>query len=601
MIFTPNKSKTQKKPIKMKPFKENNIKELVKLTLPYMNKILLACICVLFINTSLLLKPYILKVAIDDFIINRVPQSGFYSLASIGILYLIISLLSALFSYAQVNLMNRAGQEIIKDLRAKVFRTIQLMPLTYLDKNSSGRLITRATNDIGELSNMYTDVILNLIKDFFLLIGIVYVMVSLSLELALISFLVIPIMTFLVVVIKNKIRKNFFDMKHSIGKINGFMAETISGMKIIQIFGAEREKAAEFLSLNDEYFKTTLIQVKLNSIMKPASDLFQNLAIAILIWYSMGKIFNHTLQIGVFFAFTTYIKLFFNPISDLADKYTNIQSALVSADRIFDLLKQKDILENLDRGISKEHIEGNIEFKNVWFSYNNKDWVLKGISFKIEKGQTAAFVGETGAGKSTIISLINGFYKIQKGEILIDGADINTIKLRNLRKNVSVVLQDVFLFSGIIKDNITLNDQIEEEMFEDALKASCADVFINKFPLGIYEPVMERGNTLSAGQRQLISFARALAHNPSIFVLDEATSNIDTHTEKLIQKAIENISHNRTTLIIAHRLSTIRNADVIIVMKNGQIVETGNNMELIKKDGYYKKMLEQGDSEAITA
>jgi len=599
MIFTPNKSKKLKKPINVTPYKVNSLKELVRLSMPYKSKILLACLCVLIINASLLLKPYILKVAIDDFIINRVPQHGLYSLASIGMLYLIIALLSSLFSYAQVNLMNRAGQEIIKDLRSQVFRTIQLMPLSFLDQNSSGRLITRATNDISEISDMYTDVILNLIKDLFLLIGIVYAMVSLSLEMALISFLVIPIMTFLVVVIKNKIRKNFFDMKHCIGKINGFMAETISGMKIIQIFRAEKEKEAEFLSLNNDYFKTTLIQVRLNSIMKPASDLFQNLAIAVLIWYSMDKIFNHTLQIGILFAFTTYIKLFFNPISDLADKYTNIQSALVSAERIFDLLKRKDTLENLDIGISKEHIDGEIEFRNVWFSYNNKDWVLKDVSFKIKKGQTAAFVGETGAGKTTIISLINGFYKIQKGEILIDGTDINTIKLRDLRQNVSVVLQDVFLFSGIIKDNITLNDKIEEEQFEAALKASCADVFINTFPKGIYEPVMERGNTLSAGQRQLISFARALAHNPSIFVLDEATSNIDTHTEKLIQKAIENISKDRTTLIIAHRLSTIRNADQIVVMKNGQIVEMGNSLELIQKDGYYKEMLEEGASENI--
>jgi ATP-binding cassette, subfamily B, multidrug efflux pump len=489
------------------------------------------------------------------------------------------------------------GPAIVKDLRGRVFRTIQYLPLSYLDKTSSGRLITRATNDIAEISDLYTDVIMNLLKSVFLLIGIIYAMVALNPELALISFAVIPIMAFLVVMIKNKIKENFFNMKHLIGRINGFMAESISGMKIIQIFRAEKEKNAEFLKLNQEYFKTTLIQVRLNSVLKPASDLFQSLAIAILIWYGMGKITHHTLQLGLLYAFTTYIRQFFDPISDVADKYNNIQSALVSTERIFALLQQQDIQEDLETGNSREHLEGVIEFKNVWFSYNNRDWVLKNVSFKAAKGQIIAFVGETGAGKTTIISLVNGFYKIQKGEILIDGININNIKLKDLRKNIAVVLQDVFLFSGNIKDNITLNDPIPEEQVKNALQLSYATTFVDNFPQGIYEPVLERGNTLSSGERQLLSFARALAHNPSIFVLDEATANIDTHTEKLIQKAIENIAKDRTTLIIAHRLSTIRNAAKIIVMKNGEIVELGNHHELMQLGGHYQKMLEEGDSD----
>lgn len=599
MIFIRSKPKTIKKPSNIRSSKINSVKELLKLSLPYKNKIILACICVLLLNASQLLKPYILKLVIDDFLIKHVVSKGWYSITTLGVLYLLFSVLSGIFSYAQVNLVNRAGQEIIKDLRSRVFKTIQLLPLSYLDKNSSGRLITRATNDIAEISDLYTDVVMNLLKSVFLLIGIVYVMIALNLELALISFSVIPVMAFLVVVIKNKIKENFFNMKHFIGKINGFMAENISGMKIIQIFRAEKEKRAEFLKLNNEYFKTTLIQVRLNSVLKPASDMFQNLAIAILIWYGMGKIAHHTLQLGILFAFTTYIKQFFNPISDLADKYNNIQSALVSTERIFDLLKQQDILENLDTGICKEHIEGTIEFRNVWFSYNTKDWVLKNVSFKIEKGQTVAFVGETGAGKTTIISLVNGFYQIQKGEILIDDLNIYHLNLRNLRKNISVVLQDVFLFSGNIKDNITLNDAIDEEQVKKALRLSYASTFVDNFSNGMYEPVLERGNTLSSGERQLLSFARAIAHNPSVLVLDEATANIDSHTEKLIQKAIENITKDRTTLIIAHRLSTIRNADKIIVMKHGEIVEIGNHIELLNKDGYYKKMLAERDEDSF--
>ncbi|WP_338452961.1 ABC transporter ATP-binding protein [Niallia oryzisoli] len=595
MRFTKIKPKIKKNLDDQKTIKTNSIQELVKLALPYKRKILLACVCALLVNASALLQPYILKLVIDDFLINGVVQTGFYSIISMGILYLFLSFLGGFSSFAQVNLMNSAGQKIVTDLRNRVFKTIQLLPLSYLDKNSSGRLITRSTNDINDISNLYTDVIMNLFKDVILLIGIVYVMLSLNLELTMISMLVIPIMVFLLLLMRQHIRKSFLSMKHYIGKLNGFIAESISGMKIIQIFNAEKEKEEEFLELNNTYTKTTLLQTRINSIMRPASDLFQNLAIASLIWYSVDKIFNHTLQIGVLYAFTTYIKQFFAPVSDLADKYSSIQSALVSTERVFDLLKQKDSLEDLDRGVSKNRFKGSIEFKNVWFSYNNKDWVLKNVSFKIDSGQMAAFVGETGAGKSTIICLINGFYKVQKGKILIDGVDINTIKLKDIRKNISVILQDVFLFSGTIKSNITLNDPIDDKVIENAVKVACVDRFINDFPNHLNEPVLERGNTLSAGQRQLISFARAIVHDPSVLVLDEATANIDTYTEKLIQQAIENISKNRTTLIIAHRLSTIQNADVIFVMKHGEIIEFGNDLELNLLNGYYKKMLEESE------
>ena len=311
----------------------------------------------------------------------------------------------------------------------------------------------------------------------------------------------------------------------------------------------------------------------------------------------MGKIANQTLQIGVLYAFTTYIKQFFDPISDLADNYTNIQSAFVSADRIFELLDQEDQLEDLDEGIGVDRLDGEIEFRHVWFSYNDRDWILKDISFTIPKGQTAAFVGETGAGKTTIISLVSGFYRIQKGEILIDGVNINDIRKRDLRRNIAVVLQDVFLFSETIGRNITLNDNIDEDEVENAVRASYAKEFVDSFAGGIGEPVMERGNTLSAGQRQLLSFARAIAHDPSVIVLDEATANIDTQTEVLIQKAIENVAKGRTTLIIAHRLSTIRNSDQIIVLKKGEIAETGSHAELMEKGGSYKEMILEGMKE----
>jgi len=580
-----------KKNLNGKLHKINSIKRLLALTKPYLNKIILAALCVMLVNAAELLKPYILKLVIDDFLIKKISQNGMYSITSMGLLYFIVVAIGGLSSFTQVNLINKAGQEIMRNLRRRVFRTIQFLPLSYLDKTSSGRLITRATNDVEALSEMYTDVIISLFKDIFLLIGIVYAMLALDVKLALISFSVVPLMFFIIFLMKNKIKKNFTKMKSLIGKINGFMAENISGMKIIQIFAGEKEKNNEFLKLNGEYLKSTLFQVRMNSILRPAADVFQSLSVAIILWYSMIKILNHTLELGVLFAFTTYIKQFFNPISDLADNYTTIQSALVSAERIFELLDEEDSLEDLDEGRSID-LQGDIEFKNVWFSYNNSDWILKNVCFKVKKGETVAFIGETGAGKTTIISLISGFYNIQKGEILIDGININGIKKKDLRKAISVVLQDVFLFSGDVKSNVILNDNISEKALIKSLKTTCALDFVNGLPGGIHSAVMERGATFSAGQKQLLSFSRALAHSPSIFILDEATANIDTPTEKLIQKAIEEMAQDRTTLIIAHRLSTIRNADKIVVLKHGEIIEVGNHDELIASGGYYKNMIQ---------
>lgn len=596
MTFTKNSSKMKNQ----KPAKTESFKRLMKLTLPHIRKIILAAICVLLVNAANLLKPYILKIVIDDFLVAKKPQAGLYSITSMGILYFLVVAFGGFFAISEANLINKAAQMIMKTLRSSVFETIQLLPLSYIDKTSSGRLITRATNDVEAISEMYTDVIISLFQDIFLLIGIIYVMLSMNVKLSLVAFSVIPIMLFIIVALRTKVKRNFKVMKALIGKINGFMAENISGMRLVQIFRGEKEKKEEFLKLNTEYYDATLFQVFLNSFLRPASNVFQNLSIAIIIWYGMGKIANSTLQVGVLYAFTTYVRQFFDPVSDLADSYTTIQSSLVSADRIFELLDQKPILENLHEGIPMSRMDGKIEFKNVWFSYNDTDWILKNLSFTINKGQTAAFVGETGAGKTTIISLISGFYKVQKGEILIDGININDIKLEDLRKNVAVVLQDVFLFSGDIEKNITLNDSIDNALIEKAVQNSYTSKFIETMPNKLHEPVMERGSTFSAGQRQLLSFARAIAHDPSIFVLDEATANIDTHTEKLIQKAIENITREKTTLVIAHRLSTIRNADKIIVLKHGEILEIGNHDELMKGDGYYKKLVYESTKETVS-
>jgi len=572
--------------------KRHSMLRLLKLMFPYWKLVLFAALCVLLVNGAELIKPYILKVVIDDFLIHQKPEAGLYSISSMGIFYMAIVILGSFLTYTQVNIMNYVGQQIISSLRKKVFVHIQHLPLSYLDKYSTGRLITRATNDVEALNEMFTDVLLNLFRDIFLLIGIVFAMINMNGKLALIGLTALPVIFAVTWYFKDRIKKNFRQMKTLIGRINGFFAENLSGMKLIQVFNRELEKQEEFKELNDQYHATALFQIRMNSILRPIIEILQNITIALLVWYSMGKIMNQTLEIGVLYAFTNYIKQFFSPINDLAENYNTVQSALVSADRIFELLDQEDVLEDLDSGLPVERFRGEIEFRNVWFAYNDEDWVLKNISFKISPGETVAFVGATGAGKTTIISLISRFYDIQKGEILIDGINIKDYKLKDLRRNVGVILQDVFLFSGDIRSNIRLNSDISDERIDEALQLSCSLDFIEELPQGINEPVRERGATFSTGQRQLLSFARAIAHNPSILVLDEATANIDTKTELLIQRSIENVSKDRTTLIIAHRLSTIRNADKIILLSSGKILETGNHEELMKKEGYYKQLYE---------
>ena len=570
--------------------KRHSLLRLLKMSKPYWKIIVLCALCVMAVNAAELSKPYILKIVIDDFLINKKLEHGLYSIPAFGIIYMLMIAVSSILTVVQINAMNFASQNIIAALRKKVFSHIQRLPLSILDKFSSGRLITRATNDIEALSEMFTDVFLDLFKDIFLLVGIIFIMMRIDMKLALIGFTVIPFIVIVTNIVKRKMKSNFVVIKSLTGQINGFFAENISGMKLVQIFNRQKEKQEEFKDLNDRYYKASLIRLTLNSVLMPAVEIFNTLAIAILVWYGMGRIMNQSLELGVLYAFTNYIKQFFAPINDLAEKYNTIQSAAVSGDRIFELLDQEKSLEDYDSGKTVRRLAGEIEFKNVWFAYNEGDWVLKDVSFIINKGQTAAFVGATGSGKTTIVNLISRFYKIQKGEILIDGININDINLRDLRQNIAVVLQDVFLFSGSIKDNITLNSDISDEEVMTALKLSCADEFINELPSKMDEVVTERGSTFSAGQRQLLAFARTIAHNPSIFVLDEATANIDTKTEVLIQKSIENISTDRTTLIIAHRLSTIRNADMIFIIRKGKIVESGNHETLMDLGGYYKQL-----------
>jgi ATP-binding cassette subfamily B protein len=552
---------------------------------PYSLSLFLGAVLSLLINVSVLAKPYLIKYIIDDCLVSGRNQ---FSIPYIAAAYFFIVLFGACFEYTQKYLMTYIGQSVMFNIRNELFHHVQMLSMPFFDKNSTGRILTRITNDVESVSDLFSGVIINIFKDIIMLIGIVSVMFYLDVKTALFSVGCVPVIMLITLVYRIAARKNFIKMKGMLSKINGFLAENISGMKLVQIFHREKEKRAELENLDREYFKYSLREIILHGFSRPAVDIINNLTIAVVIWVCFNRILSSQLQIGILVAFITYIKQFFNPIRDIADIYTSIQSSIISSERIFEVLDTKESLEDPDPGIRIKKLKGEVEFKNVWFAYNSDNWVLKDISFKIEPGETVAFVGATGSGKSTIINLLGRFYNIQKGEILIDGININRYNLTDLRRRIAVVMQDVFLFSGDIASNIRLGDaSISDSDIKEAAKYVCADEFIQALPNGFSEEVREGGSNFSSGQKQLISFARAVAFKPSILVLDEATSNIDTQTEIMIQNAMSKISSGKTSIIIAHRLSTIKNADKIIVIHKGRIKETGTHEQLMDKKGLY--------------
>ncbi len=558
---------------------------------PQLKNLVLCLLMVLLVNAAELIKPYILEIVIDRYLTAGRPDSGWDAVWFFALSYLLCAALSSLLSVTEAVKVNRMGQSILMDIRRRVFTHIQHMSMATLDRFSSGRLVTRATNDVETLNELFSDVLVNLFKDIFMLIGIVTVMLWINWRLALAAFAVVPLIALITVLVRGRLRRNFVLLKSLTGRINGFFAENMSGMRLVQIFRKEKEKHDEFSALNTAYYHSARTQVRMNSLMRPLVEVVNQLGIAILIWYGCKQIGLGTLEIGVLYAFTNYIKQFFDPINDLAEKYTTISSAVVSTDRIFELLDDDAQLEDTVSGQDVPKVCGRVEFRHVWFAYTGENWVLKDVSFTVEPGQSFAFVGETGAGKSTIISLLSRFYAPQKGQILLDGRDISLLSLEQLRRHVAVVLQDVFLFSGSISENVRLgNREITDEQVDRALRLACARDFIDRLPQGMDTPVTERGSTFSAGQRQLLSFARAIAHDPAVFVLDEATASIDTETEQLIQRSVTSVSRGRTTLIIAHRLSTIRTCDCICVLHDGRIVEQGNHARLLSLNGAYARL-----------
>jgi len=508
-------------------------------------------------------------------------------LRNITLIYLIIIIIQFVVIYVQVYTINFASQHAMYDLRRDLFRHLQKMPLKFFDQNPVGRLLTRVTSDIRTMDEMLSNGLIQLIQQFLVLFGIIFVMLFFNWKLALVTFSVLPIVIFLFVTFIRRTRKIYREVRKHLAKINATLSENISGVKIIQLFNQFKHKHDDFYQINLAYYKKSMQQLRLFAVFRPLMNSMRRVAIALVLWYGGGMIIQDKISLGLFIAFMSYIDMFFEPINQLSEKFNILQAAMSGSERVFDLMEQQpdDYRTELTKDIK---FKGEIEFKNVWLKYNENGDVLKDISFKIKPGEKVALVGHTGSGKTSIISLLSGFYPYRKGQILIDGVDLKDYSLEDLRSNIGIVQQDVFLFTGTIRDNIALNnDKLDDAHLNQIAEYVNVADFIGGLPGKFDEAVMERGATFSAGQRQLIAFARVLAYDPAIFVLDEATSNIDTETEILIQDALLKLMENRTSIIIAHRLSTIQHVDRIIVLHKGEIREMGNHQELLAKEGLY--------------
>ncbi len=509
------------------------------------------------------------------------------SLMILALIYFGIIAIRMLSGYGQAVLTTTFSQKAMNDLRHDVFAHLQKMPVRFFDQNPVGRLVTRVTNDIRTIDEMLASGVITIVQDVILVLTIIVLMLILNWQLALVSFIILPFVLLTINIYKKKTRVVYREVRKHLAALNATLAEHIAGQKIIQLFNQYFHKRDEFAQINQRYFTTSIAQLKLFAFFRPIIHVSSQIAVAFIIWYGGGQILRNVITIGLLMAFTDYVKKLFEPINDFTEKFNLLQGALAGAERIFDLMEQKpeDYRENLGKSI---RFDGEVEFNNVWLAYNENEWVLKDISFKIRAGEKIALVGHTGSGKTSIVNLILGMYPYQRGSIVIDGKALHKYSLADVRKNVGIVQQDVFIFSGDIKENIVLNNhELTDEQIKQVAKYVNADKFIQNLPHKYDEPVMERGATLSTGQRQLIAFARVLAYNPSIFVLDEATSNIDTETEILIQDALQKIIKDRTSIIIAHRLSTIQHVDRIIVLHKGEIVEEGSHYELLDNKGLY--------------
>jgi ATP-binding cassette subfamily B protein len=563
------------------------MKRLLTYIKPYKKYVIIAILLNIFVAALGPLRPYLTKVAIDDYILN----SNYDGLRLIALLLFASLILQAFIQYFLTYYTQYLGQRTLYDIRTQIFEHTQKLALKYFDRTPIGRIVTRTTNDVESLSELFSSGIVMVFSDVFIIIWILVFMFSMDVQLSLVTLSVLPVLFYGTFLFRKKVRETYRDVRFHLARLNSYMQEHVTGMSVVQIFRKEKDEFKKFSDINADHRQANIKSIFYYAIFFPGVELLSSIAIALIIWYGGGEIIQGSVKLGDLFAFIQFTEMFFRPIRDLSEKYNILQTSMASSERIFKLLDNKTFIQNPENPIKLNGVKGDIQFKDVWFAYDDENYVLKNINFNINPGETVAIVGHTGAGKSTLINILTRFYDINKGSILLDGIDIRKVDKRDLRKYISIVLQDVYLFSGTIQSNINMdNEEIDIDKIISAAKTVGADKFISNLPNKYDEEVKERGATLSVGQKQLISFARALAYDPKILILDEATSSIDTETEQLIQAAIEKLLVGRTAIVIAHRLSTIQNADKIIVLHKGEIREIGNHQELLAKKGIYYKL-----------
>jgi ATP-binding cassette subfamily B protein len=565
------------------------LKRILALAKPYKMLFILVGVLAVVIAPVSAVRPYLINLIVDNHIFNNdIPGLVRMSLIFVGVV-----LLAVLLQYVFIYSVNLLGQQVIKDLRVSVFQHILSLKLRFFDTTPIGTITTRTINDVEAINSVFAQGVITIIADILSIFAILALMLITSVKLTLICLITMPLMMLATYVFKEKVKASYQRVRTQISRMNAFLNERITGMRIVQIFNAEDQERENFRKINRTYTKANLDAILYYAIFYPVVEIISALSLALLVWWGAEGYLSGTVSFGALVAFPMYLNMLFRPIRMLADKFNTLQMGMVAAERVFNILDNDDIIE--DKGkIYAEKLEGDIAFENVSFSYDDKNYVLHDINFKVKEGSTLAIVGSTGSGKSTTINILNRFYEIQKGRILINDIDIRDFNLSSLRSRIAIVLQDVFLFGGTVLENITLrNEDISREKVIQAAKTIGADPFLEALPGGYDYMVMERGANLSMGQRQLISFVRALAFDPDILILDEATSSIDTETEAIIQNAIEKLIQKRTSIIIAHRLSTIKNADNILVLDKGRIKEFGSHEELMKiEEGHYKNLIE---------
>lgn len=570
-----------------KAYDSRLMKRLLRYAQPYRYHIIGGILLTIFISALGPIRPYLTKVAVDE-AIARGDKEYLLTLALILVGTLV---LQGIVQFAVTYLTQWIGQRTILDIRMEVFRKLQSMGMRFYDRNPVGRLVTRVTGDVEVLNEMFSAGVVTVFADVFIILWIIGFMFFIDWQLALVTLSVLPLLVYATFLFRKKVRETYRDIRFHVARLNSFTQERVSGMATVQLYGREESEYRKHDEINSMHANAHIKSVFFYAVFFPTVEFLSALAIALIVWYAGGQIISGMMSLGVLISFIQYTEMFFRPIRDLSEKYNIMQTAMASSERLFQLLDDQTIIPEVSKERAKRYVPGDIEFRNVWFSYNEDEYVLRDVSFKIPRGTSSAIVGATGAGKTTIINLLSRFYDIQKGEILIGGVDIRELPLDELRKHIAVVLQDVFLFSGDIRQNIGLGRKdISDEALWNTTRMVGADGFIGRLEDGLNSEVKERGATLSVGQKQLLAFARALAYDPEILVLDEATSSVDTETERLIQQAIENLMRERTSIVIAHRLSTIQHADQIIVMHKGQVRESGTHAELLRKDGIYSRL-----------